>query len=128
MSNRTFTATVRQPVMQLQGAVIIDLYGEINSGVESSLNQAYEQAEAVQPVNIILNFSDVDYINSSGIALIVGLLARARAAKRTLAVFGLSEHYQEIFAITRLSDFMHIFADEGSVVNSIASNELKSQE
>ena len=128
MSNRTFAATVRQPMMQLQGAVIIDLHGEINSSVEMVLNQAYDDAESSQPETIILNFSDVDYINSTGIALIVALLARARKAKRNLAVFGLSEHYQEIFAITRLSDFMQIFTDEGSVVNSIASNELKSQE
>ena len=128
MSNRTFAATVRHPMMQLQGAVIIDLRGEINGSVEAALNQAYDDAESIQPETIILNFSDVNYINSTGIALVVALLARARKAKRTLAVFGLSEHYQEIFAITRLSDFMQIFADEGSVVNSIASNDLKSQE
>jgi anti-anti-sigma factor len=128
MSNRTFAATVRQPMLQLQGSVIIDLHGEINSGVEAVLNQAYADAEAVQPETIILNFSAVDYINSTGIALIVALLARARKAKRTLAVFGLSEHYQEIFAITRLSDFMQIFNDESSVISSIASNELKSGE
>ena len=82
MSKRTFAATVRQPMMQLQGAVIIDLHGEINSSVEMVLNQAYDDAESSQPETIILNFSNVDYINSTGIALIVALLARSRKAKR----------------------------------------------
>lgn len=128
MPSRVFEASVRQPVIHLSGAVIIDLRGEINSTVESVLNQAYEQAETAQPGSIILNFTDVDYINSTGIALIVGLLARARKTKRTLAVYGLSEHYQEIFSITRLSDFMQIFADEGSVVTSIVSSDRNKKE
>lgn len=128
MPNRTFEASVRQPVMHLSGAVIIDLRGEINSTVEAVLNKAYEQAEAAQPGSIILNFTDVDYINSTGIALIVGLLARARKTKRALAVFGLSEHYQDIFTITRLSDFMQIYADESSVVTSIVSSDLRTKE
>lgn len=52
--------------------------------------------------------------NSTGIVLIVGLLAKARAANRPVLACGLSEHYQEIFTITRLSDFMSIFPDEAS--------------
>ena len=48
----------------------------------------------------------MDYINSTGIALIVGLLAKARASKRCLLAYGLSDHYVEIFNITRLSDFV----------------------
>ena len=62
------------------------------------------------PAAIVLNFQEVDYINSTGIALIVGLLAQARKSHRQLVVYGLSEHYQEIFRITRLSDFMQIYS------------------
>ena len=54
----------------------------------------------------------MDYINSTGIALIVGVLAEARKAKRKVVACGLSGHYREIFQVTRLSDFMPIFADE----------------
>jgi anti-anti-sigma factor len=61
---------------------------------------------------VILNFTDVDYINSTGIAVIVGLLARARSDGRPLKAFGLSDHYREIFQITRLADFMPIFDDQ----------------
>jgi len=114
---KPFEAALRQPVMPLRGAVIIDLHGEINGRVEAVLNAAYEEAEAQEPDTIILNFSDVDYINSTGIALIVGLLARARKAHRTLSVYGLSEHYMELFNITRLVDFMHVFNDEEAAIS-----------
>ena len=50
----------------------------------------------------------VGYINSTGIALVVRLLADARRDGRTVRAVGLTEHYQEIFRITRLSDFMEI--------------------
>jgi len=94
---------------------IIDLQGEINGLAEAGLNHAYTQAE-VNASTIVLNFSQVDYINSTGIALIVGLLARARKERKTLAVYGLSPHYREIFEITRLVDFMKVFEDETSAI------------
>jgi anti-anti-sigma regulatory factor len=64
-----------------------------------------------------LNFGGVDYINSTGIALIVTLLARARAARRRMLACGLSDHYVEIFNITRLADFMTVFPDESTALS-----------
>lgn len=109
MSARTFEAGVRR---QPGGATIIDLHGDINATAEAALNAAYAEADAGKPPCVVLNFGDVGYINSTGIALIVGLLARARKTRVQLLVFGLSPHYQEIFQITRLADFMSIYADE----------------
>jgi anti-sigma B factor antagonist len=116
-----FEARLRQPMMHLRRGMIIDMFGEINGSVEHALNTAYHKAEADNPEIIILNFSDVQYINSTGIALIVGLLAKARREKRILAVYGLSEHYMELFSITRLADFMTMFPDEESAISEIAS-------
>ena len=65
---------------------------------------------------MILNFDDVGYINSTGIAVIVGLLANARAHAIPLSACGLSDHYREIFEITRLADFLAIEPDEESAV------------
>jgi anti-anti-sigma factor len=112
MPARQLDAQVRyQP-----GAAVIDLHGEINGFAVDALNVAYAEAERNNPAVILLNFSGVDYINSTGIALIVSLLARARAARRRLVVCGLSEHYVEIFQITRLADFMTVFPNEESAL------------
>lgn len=115
MATRVFEATVRH---QKPRVAVLDLHGEIDSFAEESLNAAYAQAEAQDPDVILLNFSDVDYINSTGIALIVGLLARARKTHRALLSCGLSDHYVEIFNITRLSDFMKVYPDEASALSS----------
>ena len=114
MPAKSLEAQVRhQPAV-----AIIDLHGEINAFAEDRLNAAYAEAESRAPELILLNFSDVDYINSTGIALIVSLLARARKAKRRLLACGLSDHYVEIFQITRLVDFMNVFPDEKSALAS----------
>jgi anti-anti-sigma factor len=103
-------------VRQEPGIAVIDLTGEINGFAQEALDAAYAEAEAKNPEAILLNFEDVDYINSTGIALIVGLLARARASKRRLLACNLSEHYVEIFNITRLSDFISVLPDEESAI------------
>ncbi len=107
-----FEATVRFE----SGVAIIDLIGEINAFAEEAINAAYADAENQEPETIMLNFRDVSYINSTGIALIVGLLAKARAMHMRIVTYGLSDHYVEIFNITRLSDFMIIVPDEKSAL------------
>lgn len=102
------------------GVAIIDLSGEINSFAEDTLNAAYAEAESSEPNTIVLNFTMVDYINSTGIALIVGLLAKARKVRRKLVVYGLSDHYLEIFQITRLADFMTIYSSEQEALADVA--------
>lgn len=98
------------------GVAIVDLAGEINGFAEEAINAAFAEAESHDPVSIILNFADINYINSTGIALIVGLLAQARKQHINMVTYGLSDHYVEIFKITRLSDFMTIVPDEESAL------------
>src|ERR671911_369782 len=113
MVTQHLVASVRR---EPAGAVL-DLRGEINGFGQETLDTAYAEAEKGDPEAIILNFEKVDYINSTGIALIVGLLAKARASKRKLLAYGLSDHYVEIFNITRLSDFVSVFPDEESALS-----------
>jgi anti-sigma B factor antagonist len=89
---------------------VIELRGEIDGGAKDALTNAY--AEAPHEGRLLLDFTAVDYINSTGIALIVGLLARARAEHRPVAASGLTDHYRQIFEITRISDFMTILDPE----------------
>ena len=113
MAVRHLEAEVRQE----RGVVVLDLRGEINGFAQEALDAAYSEAESNDPETILLNFEGVDYINSTGIALIVGLLAKARASHKRLLACNLSEHYVEIFNITRLSDFMSVFPDEERAIS-----------
>jgi anti-anti-sigma factor len=117
MATKPLEVSVRQ-----HGTIaVLDMRGEIDSFGEEALNQAYAEAERRDPAAILLNFKEVDYINSTGIALIVGCLARARKAGRRVLTTGLSSHYVEIFQITRLADFMTIFPDETAALASLSA-------
>jgi anti-anti-sigma factor len=103
------TAELEARVRDDGGSVAIELIGDIDGRAEAALDAAY--AQVADAGEVLLDFSRVVYINSTGIALIVGLLARARKNGQNLSAAGLSRHYREIFEITRLADFMTIVED-----------------
>jgi len=102
------------------GAPIVVLRGVIDGFGDDALAGAYDDAARGAPPAILLDFSRVEYINSTGIALVVVLLRRARGAGIRLLALGLSEHYVEIFTITRLADYLPIFPDEASALAACA--------
>jgi anti-anti-sigma factor len=112
MGATRFDARVRER----DGVAVVDLDGDIDAGADEALERAYATAVDGSGRTVLLNFAGVDYINSTGIALIVGLLARARKERTRVLCAGLSEHYREIFEVTRLADFMELYADEDSAV------------
>jgi anti-anti-sigma factor len=103
------TEFAAQPRRQ-DGVAVLELSGDVSAGAETGLQLAYAEV-ASEPV-VVLDFAAVDYINSTGIALIVGILAEARKSGQQVRARGLAQHYREIFRITRLSDFMTILDEE----------------
>lgn len=91
---------------------IVELQGILDGQADAPLTAAYTEAVALRPPVVLLDFAGVEYINSTGIALIVGLLGRARGEDREVRVCGLTDHYRHIFEITRLADFMTFFATQ----------------
>ena len=92
---------------------MIDLAGDIDARRRGGARRRLRARPSPSPPTPCCSTSPASsYINSTGIALIVGLLGRARADGVAVRACGLSDHYREIFEITRLSDFMTIYADE----------------
>jgi anti-sigma B factor antagonist len=98
---------------------VIDIVGDINSAAENRLMDAYAKAAQPGVTTILLNFQQLSYMNSSGIGLLVTLLIRAQRQKQKLIAYGLSEHYQEIFALTRLDEAIQIYADESAALATV---------
>lgn len=98
---------------------VIDINGEINAFAENTLMDAYTEASTKGANNIILNFSGLDYMNSSGIGLLVTLLIRANRQKQRLMACGLSDHYRQIFELTRLNEAIVIYPSETEAVASV---------
>ncbi len=99
---------------------VIEIHGEVTGFAEDILMEAYTQASIGQVNNVIINFDDLDYMNSSGIGLLVTLLIRAQRKNQQVMAVGLNEHYQQIFQLTRLDEAIGMYKTEADALASVA--------
>jgi anti-sigma B factor antagonist len=97
------------------GVRVIDIDGEITSFSEKEIASAHEKA-GDGATAVILNFTDLEYMNSGGIGLLVTTLIRAQRAGHALRAYGLTDHYRQIFSLTRLDEAIGIYDDEETAV------------
>jgi anti-sigma B factor antagonist len=100
---------------------VVDIKGEVTAGCEPVLMSAYDEAGGHNASRLVLNFSGLEYMNSGGIGMLVTLLVRANRQRQKLAAYGLSEHYREIFELTRLDEAIAIYNDEASALAGAAT-------
>ena len=114
------TPTLSLDVRPLAGSVaVIDIRGDVTAASEQPLAAAYEEATNEHGARaLVLNFSGLEYMNSSGIGMLVTLLVRANRQHQKLAAFGLTDHYRQIFELTRLDEAISIFDDEAAALSS----------
>lgn len=100
---------------------VIELKGDVTGASETELMDAYREAGREESRGIVLDFTGLDYMNSSGIGLLVTLLVRARRANQLLSAYGLSDHYRQIFELTRLDEIISVHDGEDEAVAAARS-------
>ncbi|MGH8931865.1 MAG: STAS domain-containing protein [Egibacteraceae bacterium] len=103
-------------VRQTGDASIVDIKGDLTAACEGELMEAYQKADRAGTKVIVLNFSHLDYMNSGGIGLLVTLLVRAKRQRQQLRAYGLSDHYRQIFELTRLDEAIGIHDTESAAL------------
>lgn len=93
---------------------ILRIHGEITGASEPPIMAAY--GEAGDARSIVLDFGQLEYMNSGGIGLLVTLLVRTQRAGQQLLAVGLSDHYKQILELTRLDEAIAIHDDEGAAL------------
>ena len=101
---------------------IIDIEGDVTAFAETVLTNAYTAASTHSTKTIILNFTGLEYMNSSGIGLLVTLLIRMNRHHQRLFAYGLSDHYKHIFELTRLNEAISIYETEAEAVSAAQSS------
>ena len=97
-------------------ARVIAIEGDLTAASEDVLMDAYARANEHGVRVVVLDFTGLDYMNSGGIGLLVTLLVRAQRAGQQVLAFGLSDHYRQIFELTRLDEAIGIHDDEGGAL------------
>jgi len=118
MPEAATTFEVREPSGPVR---VIDIQGDITAASEDVLMEAYARASDDGVHAIVLGFTGLDYMNSGGIGLLVTLLVRCQRAGQRLLATGVSDHYRQILALTRLDEAIEIHADEASAMAAVTA-------
>jgi anti-sigma B factor antagonist len=100
----------------------IDIEGDITAQSEDVLMDAYARASGEGVRAIVLNFTALDYMNSGGIGLLVTLLVRAQRQHQQVLAYGLSDHYRQIFELTRLDEAVGIHDSEAEALAAVGGS------
>lgn len=103
------------------GVAIIDLVGDVTTFAEDKINNAYNQVSEQGAKHILLNFRQNDYINSAGIAILIGIVTQVNQHQQQLAISGLSSHFQKIFRMVGLSQYATIYANEDEAITQFTA-------
>ena len=120
MSANVTEPNVQMTVRQAPGAAVIVIRGEVTGFAEEALMAAYKAASDKDGV-VILDFTDLEYMNSTGIGLLVTLLIRAQRQQRRLLACGLSDHYRQIFDLTRLNEAIDIYDSPAEALAAVVT-------
>ena len=118
MTEAAITTAVRQVSPTVS---VIDIGGSVTRAADQALTSAYHEASSDTTRAIVLNFERLEYMNSSGIGLLVTLLVRANRQNQQLYACGLTDHYRDIISLTRLDEAIHIHPDEASALAAAGS-------
>ena len=97
---------------QVGDVVILDIMGDVTAFAEEKIDQAYQNASRMGTRKILMNFKEDDYINSAGIAILIGIVTESRRKGETVRVVEPSKHFQKLFDMIGLTQYVNIFGDE----------------
>ena len=100
---------------------IVDLEGDFTLFADEAVNATIKPLISGGSTKIILNFSSVGYINSSGIAIIIGLVTLLSNKGGRFKAYGLTPHFQKVFNMVGLTQYIDLFETEDETVNSLNS-------
>ena len=93
---------------------VLRFVGDITSTSEAVVLGTYEGLSPETSQRILLDFSKVEYLNSSGIALIIQLMYAASKKGQAIQTFGLTPHFQKVFTMVGITKYTRLHPDEAT--------------
>jgi anti-sigma B factor antagonist len=107
-------------IRDVEGIKVVDLKGRLTVGEPASLLR--QTVAALMPNGIILNLSEVDYVDSSGLGAMVLAHSQAEEEGGALKLTGLTSRSIELLVLTKLETVFETFVEERDAVDSFFPN------
>ena len=96
--------------------IILDINGQIDMQTSPALREVLKQKLDNKGPKLLVNFSKVQFIDSSGIATLVEALKNSRSKKGILRLFGLSHSVKSVFQLAQLDKVFEVFNSENQAI------------
>ena len=91
---------------------VLRLEGDIASTSREAVLGLYQTLPKEETKTVLLDFTKVEYINSSGIAIVIQLLMEATNAGQKIAACGLSAHFTKVFTMVGITKYASLYASQ----------------
>jgi anti-anti-sigma factor len=107
---------IQVSISQKDDVSILQIKGDVTAMTGESIEEAYQKVSTAGAKKILLYFDKDGYINSGGIAILIGIASESRKNGQTVRMTGLSGHFQKIFNMVGLTKYTEIFQTEESAL------------
>ena len=98
---------------------VLRFEGDISSSSKDAVIGTYQSLSKATVKTVLLDFTKVEYINSSGIALVIQLLMEAANSGQKVLAFGLSPHFQKVFTMVGITKYAGLFPDQATALATV---------
>jgi anti-anti-sigma factor len=98
---------------------VLRFEGDISSTSKDAVLGTYQTLPKATTKIVLLDFTKVDYINSSGIALVIQMLIEASNSAQKVYAFGLSAHFTKVFTMVGITKYAGLFHDQAAALAAL---------
>ena len=117
------SSALKVQTRKIDKAAILSLEGDVNSEGETAIKNAYHNAIADGTKTVLIDMTKTDYINTSGISVLISIVMEAKKADQKILVYGVSPHYKKVFDLVRFSVYVTMFDDEAAALASLKTTD-----
>jgi anti-sigma B factor antagonist len=98
---------------------VLRFEGDIASTSKEAVLGTYQALPKDKYKLILLDFTKVDYINSSGIALVIQMLIEASNSGQKVYAYGLSPHFTKVFTMVGITKYAGLFPTQEAAMAAL---------
>jgi len=103
---------------KINGILVLQVMGRIDVSNAKSLKVKIQDLINHGEINFLITMDRVDYIDSSGLGILVACLKAANAAGGTVKIAGLKEYHKQVFQTMRLDRVFQLYDESTQALHS----------
>ncbi|UCC25862.1 MAG: STAS domain-containing protein [Gemmatimonadales bacterium] len=98
------------------GVAVVRFEGNLDTNTAPEAQEALDDLIGAGTVKVLVDFSDLDYISSAGLRVLLATAKKLRGGGGNLRLCGLNETVAEVFEISGFSTIFAVFPSEAEAL------------